>query len=187
MTGTSAAENLTDLKGFVYLLAQGKPDGFIIMDIGAGQGLYYNVLHDIPGVQMEAIEVWEPSVEAFKLREKYAFVWSIDVRNLPDMAYAQTDMVIMGDVLEHLPVEDAVKVFMQAYNSGAWVVVSVPNSHYPQGAIDGNHYEEHLILDPPKELIPHLPTAEVFWDYPVTNTYIYKNREVILQKERESE
>jgi hypothetical protein len=177
VTGTSARECLSDVRRFVQQLAAGKPDGFIICDIGAGQGTYWEVLHDIPGVAMEAIEVWEPSIKQFHLDEKYAFVTLGDIRTLGSLHFAGTDMFIAGDVLEHMEVQEAVDVFMKAYNTGAWVVVSIPNSPYPQGAVDGNHYEEHLILDPMVELIPLLPQPEVRWDYPVTNCLIFKRRE----------
>lgn len=176
MTGTSARENLADVLKYVEsLLTQAPPppevDKLIVMDIGAGQGTYAEALAPIRDrLVLEAVEVWEPSLE--HLREIYDNVWPLDIRANP-VLFSGADVVIFGDVLEHMTVHEAHLVWARARNVGAAIIVSVPNSPYPQGAIDGNHYEEHKILDPVTELIADLPVPDDTWEYPITNTYIW--------------
>lgn len=173
MTGTSARENLADVRAFVEgLIEPGHRP--LVLDVGAGSGTYADALFGLP-VIMEAVEAWPPAVERLKADRRYAIVYDNDIREAAGPAlFRGVDVVIFGDVLEHMTTHQAHVVWDRAYQAGAYVIVSVPNSPYPQGAIDGNHLEEHLILDPVRELIAFLPEPQQVWEYPVTNTYIWK-------------
>lgn len=60
------------------------------------------------------------------------------------------DLVVAGDVLEHLPREDAVALLERIVEGpddapGAnHILVSVPIVDSPQGEVDGNPHEAHL-------------------------------------------
>ncbi|MEI5032400.1 hypothetical protein RB201_04165 [Streptomyces sp. S1A(2023)] len=55
------------------------------------------------------------------------------------------DLVILGDVLEHMPREDAVALLERAVAAGAWnLLVSVPIVESVQGEVDGNPHEAHV-------------------------------------------
>lgn len=173
-SGNSARENLLDVRNWVQELAQANSSHLHVLDVGAGMGAYYDALQHVQGIQrFDAVEVWEPSIITYNLPEKYDMVYANDVRKMSPLLWAEWDLVIFGDVLEHLSVEEAIEVFNRAYNGSQYVLVSVPNSPYPQGALEGNHAEEHLILDPLRELMPHLPEPMEVWHYPVTDTLIY--------------
>lgn len=175
-SGTSAKENLVAFRSFVEQ-ALCQPGALrpspLILDVGAGQGAYADALAGL-SVVIEAVEAWEPTIKRFGLEEKYSFVYHTDVRDLKRSAFMATDLVIFGDVLEHLPLHDAHVIWDLAYSAEGYVLASVPNSPYPQGAIEGNHFEEHLILDPVRDLIEHLPEPIDVWEYPVTSTFIWK-------------
>lgn len=175
MTGTSARENLQDVQNWLL-------DKFplshvpVVLDVGAGGGTYADALASTHAV-LEAVEVHPPTVAALRRDARYSYVYDTDVRSARfGKLCKDADVVIFGDVLEHLSIHDAHVVWDRAYQSGAYVVVSIPNSHYPQGEIDGNVHEIHLIEDPVKELIPFLPEYDEVWKYPITNTYIWRRK-----------
>src|SRR5258708_964797 len=77
-----------------------------ILDVGAGAGIYEQLLRPhLPDARLIAIEVWAPYVEQFRLADRYDEVIIADVTRLGELP--QVDVVILGDVLEHLNHLDA--------------------------------------------------------------------------------
>ncbi len=145
--------------------------GSVILDVGAGQGKYRILLRTYPCV--DACEVWEPTVEREGLRDLYRHVFTQDVVALVNdswwsSATASYDLVIMGDVLEHLTVDDARHVLERVTGVGADVVVVVPYS-YPQDEEDGNVYQRHL----QDQLTPELMSST----YPMLNLIALETRD----------
>lgn len=115
-----------------------------LLDVGAGQGKYRILLRTYPNV--DACEIWEPTVESEGLRDVYRSVYVGDVLNLTassDWSSYSYNLVIMGDVLEHMTVDDARLVLRRVLDGGADVIVVVPYA-YPQDAEDGNEYQRHI-------------------------------------------
>jgi 2-polyprenyl-3-methyl-5-hydroxy-6-metoxy-1,4-benzoquinol methylase len=88
-----------------------KPD--TILDVGAGAGMYKllierMVLERAQPKTVDAIEIWEPYVKEFELEKLYNNVYTQDVRSWENWNY---DLVIFGDVLEHMSKEDAIEVW----------------------------------------------------------------------------
>lgn len=122
-----------------YITAKVKPSGKIL-DVGPGAGLNYEMLKDTYS-HIDGVEIFEPYVERFSLRDKYnnIFVQSVvDFENFGDYA-----LVIMGDVLEHLTVADSVAVLERIVASGSHAVVQVP-FEFAQGMSEGNVHEIHI-------------------------------------------
>lgn len=142
-----------------------------ILDVGAGSGYYGRILAN-QRIKMDAVEIWPASVEYLKQSGWYNWVAEMDIRDYKydDGIY---DIVIFGDVLEHLSLEDAVAVFEYAQTHSALVVISIPNSNYPQESLYGNDHERHLIEDPVTDLIPLLKGVPDVYCYEATNTYIF--------------
>lgn len=112
--------------------------GTRILDVGAGAGKFRNLLYDYQA--MHAVEVWRPTVERYNLKKRYGRVYTSDIRQL-DM-FGFYELVIFGDVLEHLSVEEAQAVLARCTAAGCSMLVAVPYG-YEQGEVDGNPYEEH--------------------------------------------
>lgn len=117
-----------------------------VLDVGAGNGTYYNYLGNY-FKEMDAVEVFEPNIKEYDLESKYHKVYNADIR---DFEYGYYDIIIFGDVLEHLTVEEAQKVLDYALDRCDEVIVAVPYM-YEQGEIYGNKYEIHLQPDLTKE------------------------------------
>lgn len=120
-----------------HFLQNIKTDTFII-DIGPGAGSY---AHLLPEYKMDAIEIYEPYINMFNLRSIYKNIYVEDVRNSDLSKY---DYVILGDVLEHLSIEDALNLLEKIKDKK--YLVAVPYL-FEQGEEYGNIYETHLQPD----------------------------------------
>lgn len=129
-----------------------------VVDVGAGAGTYATLLrddaHEIVNWQGDvhrrvrrnhwtAIEAWQPYVAEFGLDQLYDAVIASDARHLTWPMY-KVDLVIAGDVLEHMAREDAKALLRRIRQGAANLIVSIPVLHLPQGAINGNPYERHI-------------------------------------------
>lgn len=146
-------------------------DSATILDVGAGCGTYYNYLGDY-FTNMDAVEVFTPNIEMYDLRNKYNKVYNADIRYLQ---YGRYDIIIFGDVLEHLTVEEAQKVLDYALKRCKQVVVAVPYM-YPQDAIKDNIYEIHKQPDLTKEnMLERYPSLKLLYGCDAYGYYIKKD------------
>jgi hypothetical protein len=120
-----------------------------MLDIGAGSGTYGRLMRNAhPSAYRIGIEAWAPYVSRFRLVDVYDHVITADVRMLEDQQWPMTDIVILGDVLEHMSEKDAVLIWERARCAARKAVyLSIPIIHYPQGHVEGNPYEEHVVDD----------------------------------------
>lgn len=116
-----------------------------ILDVGAGSGTYGRMIRDsVPGVKaLDAVEIWEPYVEQFNLHDIYDLIFLRDIREFAGKM-PEYDLIIMGDVLEHLSNKDAIDVMAKLRAKSKHVLLSLPIIVWEQGAVDGNRHEAHL-------------------------------------------
>ncbi|AWT42571.1 MULTISPECIES: class I SAM-dependent methyltransferase [Streptomyces] len=121
-----------------------------VTDVGPGEGTYAKLFRPAhKGIWWTAIEIHKPYVAKYKLkstktRAMYDEIHVEDARDADNHLFHR-DLVIFGDVLEHMPREDAVALLQRAEAAGAWhILVSLPIVEAPQGEVDGNPYEEHV-------------------------------------------
>lgn len=112
-----------------------------ILDIGCGSGTYAKMF---PEAHFVGVEVWEPYVEQFGLNELYETIVIADARSVNYSRFGRFDIAFLGDVLEHMPKEDAKKLFDQVRSIASTVIVSIPIGYYPQEEFQGNPYEAHV-------------------------------------------
>lgn len=125
-----------------------------ILDVGAGQGKYRALLGDYPNV--DGVEVWPPYVEQYDLHSVYSTLYLADIRKLAHTLTNEPtwyDVVIMGDVLEHLPVSDAQQVLAHVREGIADDVIVVVPYTYHQDEEHGNPYQRHIQDDLTVELM----------------------------------
>jgi hypothetical protein len=121
-----------------------------VCDVGPGEGTYARLFRPVyKGVWWTAVEAHKPYVAKYKLkstktRTMYDEIHVEDVRESAEHLFHR-DLVIFGDVLEHMERDDAVDLLQRAEAAGAWhILVSVPIVESEQGAIGGNEYERHV-------------------------------------------
>lgn len=158
----------------VTLIGKANPE--TTLDIGAGAGKYGHLVRAmLPYSTIHAVEVWDPYVSAFKLRSLYDKVIKHDVRKIHNFNY---DLVIMGDVLEHMTKEDAVAVMDQVKAQARCAIISIPICPMPQGHVHDNPYEEHIKDDWTHEEV--METFSNIFEYQLfdeTATYFLDYRE----------
>lgn len=126
--------------------------GSSCLDVGACDGKWSDLLGDY--LTMDAVEIYAPNVQKHKLIQKYKNIFITDIRSFK---YSHYDLIILGDVLEHMTVEDAQKVLDYAWDRCDDLIVAVPyqwvnRSHY------GNPWEVHVQDDlTPENVLERYP------------------------------
>lgn len=152
-----------------------------ILDMGPGRGTYHTLLKDVlPDTCFEAVEVWGPYVSDFELDKKYSKVIVSDVRYVNLNLLGHYDLIICGDILEHMTKEDAVTLVERLLDHCTTLYVSIPTVHYPQGTSRKNPYERHVkddwshseMLDTFKDLI----VDSLHLEGKVVSTYYLKKK-----------
>ena len=118
-----------------------------VLDIGAGSGTYANKAKENNVLQNSkwiAVEVWPRYIKKFKLSKKYAQVIQQDARNLDWKSIGEVDLIIAGDVLEHMHKDEAIVLFNKCLQHSRYLIISMPIIHFPQGPEHENPYEEHI-------------------------------------------
>lgn len=114
--------------------------GTRILDVGAGSGTYRKLFPNL-GKHWTAVEIWEPYIQEYKLRDLYDEVIVGDARQLE---YKEYDIAFVGDVLEHMERQEAEDLLFKLRQKCRTVVVSIPIGFYPQDEYNGNPYEKHI-------------------------------------------
>jgi len=121
-----------------------------VTDVGPGEGTYARLFRpEHEGVWWTAVEIFRPYIRMYKLkstktRQMYDEIHVDDVRESEGHLFHR-DLVIFGDVLEHVERDDAVALLERTVAAGAWnILVSVPIVESVQGEVDGNPHEAHL-------------------------------------------
>lgn len=116
-----------------------------VLDVGAGSGVYSRLFRaTLPLATWVAVEIHEPYVERFGLKFLYEHVLVSDALDLK-VKPGTYDVVLLGDVLEHLTEARATQLLRRALRwSAKGVIVSIPLGDCPQGPSEGNEHEAHL-------------------------------------------
>ena len=114
-----------------------------VLDCGTGSGIYLDLIRDNVGqtVIINGIEIWQPYIEEYNLEKRYDKLFKVDVREHDNFEY---DLVIFGDILEHMSKEDALLLWEKVSKQAKYGIISIPTIHYPQGPAFGNPYEIHV-------------------------------------------
>ena len=127
------------------ITALGAADPVRVLDIGPGAGTYAKLLRGPAVSRLTGIEVWEPYVTTYRLAQYYDEVIVGDAR---EVDFPDTDVVILGDVAEHMSKFEAEALWAKASRAARRAVyLSIPIVHYEQDPIEGNHHEIHVVPD----------------------------------------
>lgn len=114
----------------------------VILDVGAGDGKLSDYLNR-NRFCLAAVEIFEPYVSQFKLKDRYHRVFLQDARTLKQEIFDSSDIVVFGDVLEHMTAQEARELIDRV---PSMILAQVPFL-YEQGPVNGNQWETHLQPD----------------------------------------
>lgn len=112
-----------------------------ILDVGAGCGTYADILVPMGFNKIDAIEIYQPYIEQYNLKNKYKNVYCDDIIS-SNVDFSQYDAVLLGDVIEHMSVSDSL-IVLDKLGLAKQIIIGVP-FNAPQGEHYGNIYETHI-------------------------------------------
>lgn len=139
-----------------------------ILDVGAGEGTYYNLLSDY-FKEIDGVEVFKPNIMNFNLKNKYHRIYNIDIK---DFSYGKYDIIIFGDIIEHLEIKEAQDVLEYAYDRCKEMIVAVPYE-LEQGIEEDNIYEIHKQADlTPENMKERYPMLKLLYKNELYGYYV---------------
>lgn len=146
-----------------------------LLDIGAGCGTYAQPWKNDPGNRpyLIGVEVFRPYVTEFALNDLYDQVIVRDIRELPLTEWPRVDVVVLGDVLEHMSEKDAIRIWhLACASANRAVYLSIPTVPCPQGPVNGNRHEEHVVNDWTHErVLDSFPLISWHWRGTIVGRY----------------
>lgn len=154
-----------------------------VLDVGVGSGTYGRLLKGAGAIEREnlhGVEVWEPYEGLFGLHQFYGRMIYANILTLTPDDLDHYDLIIFGDVLEHIDSKDLPTVWRLAEAVADRVLISLPKGHWPQTEGEhGNPYEAHVDGHVTGEtlvsVLPDLSRAEKI-DFEDTTTFFMRFR-----------
>ena len=121
-----------------------QPRTFI--DIGAGAGKYGSIAKETDSsIETIAVEIEKDYLEKFNLPSVYKQIWNISATDLmrPEYFNSNFDIVMVGDILEHLRKSEGIDLLNFLIYRCRWIIVEFPH-RYPQNTVNGYISEAHI-------------------------------------------
>lgn len=137
-----------------------------VLDVGFGSGLYGKLLRTFYYQNIDGIDIFGEHLEESGLQFIYD---NIFIEDILDFDFEFYDLIIMGDVLEHIELEAAKKLLTKFIeeNKCNHLIVSIPFES-KQDEFQGNVYEKHLQSEvTPKymeENYPYLNLIDLYYN-----------------------
>lgn len=130
-----------------------------MLDIGGGDGKWAHVLGSFIR-HIDCIEIFEPYVERYNLKEMYTNVYT---GNFLDFDFEYYDLVVMGDVFEHVTQEEAFNWLSKVRNKVGDIMIVVPFEYVQDwdGVYEnvyGHHHQPDLT---PTNMLERYPMLEL--------------------------
>ena len=113
-----------------------------ILDVGIGSGVYGKLLKTFYYENIDGVDVWPKDIEETGLNYIYDNIYIGDIL---DFEFDHYDLIIMGDVLEHISLKESKELLNKFINGKASkLFIQVPYMYENKNAWHGNEKEIHL-------------------------------------------
>ena len=131
-----------------------------VLDIGCGFGKWGFLCREFTDIIANRYNPkdWQVQIDAIEIFKDYItpvhnYIYdNITIGDIRKMIIVDYDLIILGDVLEHMTKEEALKVLEDCRKSGKNVVISTPKGYMPQGKVLDNENERHIFGFEMKEM-----------------------------------
>jgi hypothetical protein len=97
-----------------------------VLDIGPGSGIYCDLIRQVkPSTDVRAVEIFAPYIDRYKLSEKYNTIYINNIRST-SLSGELYDLIILGDVLEHLSCSEAIDTWNYLKKHTKFIWLSLP-------------------------------------------------------------
>lgn len=123
-----------------------------VLDVGCGYGKYGVLLREYLESHpvVDGVEAWEPYIKDHKLKGIYRRVYLQDVTEMETETLNNYDLVMMGDVIEHIEKDAALDLLKRI---SGWVIICTPFDHFhtdeglPPTEAHVSHWTEQDFID----------------------------------------
>lgn len=146
-----------------------------VLDVGCGFGLWGFLCREYLDAwnsrvrpeewttRIDGIEIFEPYISAHQ-RAIYSSITIADIRDAAPTV-DRYDLIITGDIIEHLPKDVALRTLETLYqkaNKALLVNIPLGEDGWDQGEVYGNPAEKHLSRWHPEDFLPFSPIMSTF-------------------------
>ena len=129
----------------------GNPKNRWILDVGCGDGKWSEYLKGKVN-HIHGIEICKKYIDKYDLKHKYTLLYNVDASNFD--SYDIYNVIILGDVLEHLEHDKAIELINELKKNNLIIYLTIPISKCIQdGKVYGNPYETHRYQWTHEELV----------------------------------
>ncbi len=112
-----------------------------ILDVGFGSGVYGKLMKAFYYKNIDGVDVWPRDIEKMGLNYIYDNIY---IENVLDFEFDHYDLIIMGDVLEHIPLKESKELLNKFINGKASkLFIQVPYMYENHNAWHDNPNEIH--------------------------------------------
>lgn len=117
----------------------------VVLDLGCGAGAYGQFLKKIDSnIQMIGVDGCIKYLTSMHIMTHYDISICSDLWTfLKSPINIDTDLILLMDVIEHFPKENAEELLQHLNEQDCTVIISTPLFWYEQGVVDGNELEKH--------------------------------------------
>lgn len=125
-----------------------------VVDVGCGEGKYCDILREAaPNAWIVGYEPTAAYVHKYNLMERYDELWAEPAKRLMRLVDKKYDLVIFGDVLEHMPKSEGMDLIHFLLYRTKFILMMVP-IRYLQDDAGGVLAEAHISSWNPTEFQP---------------------------------
>jgi len=128
----------------------------IFFDLGSGAGKYGLMVKKIdPSIKTIALEIEKNYIKKFNLRSIYKQVLNISATDLIQPKYFDSifDVVMAGDILEHLKKSEGIDLLNFLIYRCRWMIIEFP-CRYLQNIVNGHSSEAHISIWAENDFFP---------------------------------
>lgn len=167
------------------------------LDIGAGAGKYGLIIKDIikdtKDTKIIGVEVEKDYISKFNLKKIYNEIRCCNASNFINKKSIEEkyDLVIMGDVVEHMKKSDGVDLINFLIYRSKYILILYPKK-YLQNSIDGYEHEAHISVWEENDFVNFEHTKIIKkedqnWETKINNVYMIDPHTRVVTQDRHFE